>query len=130
MGTPAAKKGDRIQGRDKHLAVVTSTGAMLMGEHPFDGGIDGNLSGNVNINGQPAATVGSTARNQQRHLPLASTAFVRQPRDLGTISALNRRKVRINGKVAARDGDVAETCNDPVDLPIGKVIAHGNVRIG
>jgi uncharacterized Zn-binding protein involved in type VI secretion len=38
--------------------------------------------------------------------------------------------VRINGKAAARDGDRAETCNDPADAPIGIVVARGNVRIG
>jgi uncharacterized Zn-binding protein involved in type VI secretion len=32
--------------------------------------------------------------------------------------------------MAARNGDTAQTCNDPVDLPIGKVIAMGTVFIG
>jgi len=38
--------------------------------------------------------------------------------------------VKINGKMAARSGDMVMTCNDPVDLPIGKVIAVGTVLIG
>jgi uncharacterized Zn-binding protein involved in type VI secretion len=38
--------------------------------------------------------------------------------------------VKINGKMAARNGDIAETCNDPVDLPVGQVIAVGTVFIG
>jgi uncharacterized Zn-binding protein involved in type VI secretion len=36
----------------------------------------------------------------------------------------------INGKPAARAGDTAITCNDPEDLPIGKVEAVGTVNIG
>ena len=38
--------------------------------------------------------------------------------------------VKINGKKAARNGDTAETCNDPSDLPAGTVIASGTVMIG
>jgi uncharacterized Zn-binding protein involved in type VI secretion len=38
--------------------------------------------------------------------------------------------VKINGKMAARNGDMAQTCNDPVDLPVGQVIAVGTVLIG
>ncbi len=36
----------------------------------------------------------------------------------------------INGKQAARNGDTATTCNDPVDLPVGTVVAAGTVLIG
>jgi hypothetical protein len=32
--------------------------------------------------------------------------------------------------MAARNGDTAMTCNDPVDLPVGKVVAVGTVFIG
>jgi hypothetical protein len=32
--------------------------------------------------------------------------------------------------MAARNGDPAETCNDPADLPVGQVIATGTVFIG
>ena len=32
--------------------------------------------------------------------------------------------VKINGKMAARNGDTAMTCNDPTDLPIGQIIAR------
>ena len=77
-----------------------------------------------------AATVGSTATNRQPHVPTApGTAFVKPPSNRGTIREVSR-KVRINGKAAARDGDIAETCNDPGDAPIGVVVARGNVRIG
>jgi uncharacterized Zn-binding protein involved in type VI secretion len=36
----------------------------------------------------------------------------------------------INGKPAARAGDQALTCNDPVDVPAGTVVASGRVLIG
>jgi uncharacterized Zn-binding protein involved in type VI secretion len=38
--------------------------------------------------------------------------------------------VKINGKPAARAGDTVMTCNDPVPLPVGKIVAAGNVMIG
>ncbi|NTV64026.1 MAG: hypothetical protein HGA65_10895, partial [Oscillochloris sp.] len=38
--------------------------------------------------------------------------------------------VKINGKAAARNGDKANTCNDPADMPVGTVIAVGTVFIG
>ena len=31
--------------------------------------------------------------------------------------------MKINGKAAARSGDIALTCNDPPDLPGGHVVA-------
>ena len=38
--------------------------------------------------------------------------------------------VNINGKPAARNGDTANTCNDPSDLPVGTVVAVGTVNFG
>jgi uncharacterized Zn-binding protein involved in type VI secretion len=38
--------------------------------------------------------------------------------------------VYINKKMAARNGDPVMTCNDPTDMPVGKVIAVGTVFIG
>jgi uncharacterized Zn-binding protein involved in type VI secretion len=32
--------------------------------------------------------------------------------------------------MAARNGDMAITCNDPADLPVGQVVAVGTVFIG
>jgi uncharacterized Zn-binding protein involved in type VI secretion len=37
--------------------------------------------------------------------------------------------VFINGKPAVRNGDTALTCNDPVDMPVGTVIAVGTVMV-
>jgi len=129
MGTPAAKYGDEIKATDTHMVIVPGP-AQVPAPHKFAGVIDGALSENVRINGCKAATVGSTATNREPHVPAApGTAFVKPPSNRGTICEVNR-KVRINGKVAARDGDKAETCNDPADAPIGIVVARGNVRIG
>jgi uncharacterized Zn-binding protein involved in type VI secretion len=130
MGKPAAKQGDRITASDKHLANVSGTPTIKVTAHDFDGRLNGNLSHNVNINGMPAALAGSTANNQKRHIPEPATLFVRQPRELATISRIQGRAVRINGRAAACHGDAAETCNDPIDLPSGKVLASANVNIG
>jgi uncharacterized Zn-binding protein involved in type VI secretion len=131
MGRPAAKFGDEIKATDTHMVIVPgSPPTQVLAAHPFAAVVDGALSDNVRINQRKAATVGSTATNRQPHLPAApGTAFVKPPSNRGTIIEVSR-KVRVNGKVAARDGDVAETCNDPADAPIGIVVARGNVRIG
>jgi uncharacterized Zn-binding protein involved in type VI secretion len=131
MGTPAAKSGDEIKATDTHTVIVPgSPPTQVPAPHPFAGAIDGGLSGNVRINGARAATVGSTATNRQPHVPAApGNAFVKPPSNRATICEVSR-KVRINGKAAARDGDIAETCNDPADAPVGIVVARGNVRIG
>jgi uncharacterized Zn-binding protein involved in type VI secretion len=131
MGTAAAKYGDEIKATDTHMVVVPGpTPAQVLAPHPFAAAIDGALSDNVRIHGCKAATVGSTATNREPHAPAApGTAFVKPPSNRGTICEV-RRKVRINGKAAARDGDIAETCNDAADAPIGIVVARGNVRIG
>jgi len=129
MGTAAAKQGDEIKATDAHLVVVPGP-SQVLAPHTFAGVIDGALSDNVRINQCKAATVGSTATNRETHVPAApGTAFVKPPSNRGTICEVSRT-VRINGKAAARDGDIAETCNDPADAPIGTVVAKGNVRIG
>ena len=92
--------------------------------------INGGLSGNVNIMGMPAATVGSTADNTLPHIPTPpGTAFQAPPSNKGTVK-VGSPTVTINGRMAARNGDVAMTCNDPTDLPVGQVIAAGTVLIG
>jgi len=131
MRTPAAKYGDEIKATDTHMVIVPgSPPTQVPAPHAFAAVIDGALSDNVRINQCKAATVGSTATNREPHVPAApGTAFVKPPSNRGTVCEVSRR-VRINGKVAARDGDIAETCNDAADAPIGVVVARGNVRIG
>ncbi|UCD88356.1 MAG: PAAR domain-containing protein [Desulfobacterales bacterium] len=80
------------------------------------------------IQGRPAATVGSTATNTPAHVPQGGT-FVKPPRNQGRI-VRGSATVFINRKPAARAGDKALTCNDPVDLPVGTVVARSKVLIG
>jgi uncharacterized Zn-binding protein involved in type VI secretion len=131
MGQPAAKQGDRIVAVDTHMVMVPGTPpAPTPVPHPFSGIIGGSLSGNVRIMGLGAATVGSTADNIPPHIPTPpGTSFEKPPANKGTVQ-VGSPTVRINGKAAARNGDRAMTCNDPVDLPAGTVVAAGTVSIG
>ncbi len=132
MGQPAAKQGDQILATDTHIVLVpTPTGPVPTPlPHPFVGMLNGNLSRDVNIMGRPAATVDSTADNTPPHIPTPpGTAFQKPPTNKATVK-LGSATVKINGKMAARHGDLAETCNDPADLPIGQVIAVGTVMVG
>lgn len=128
---PAAKLGDTITATDTHIVLVpAAAGAPVPTPTPmpFSGQINGSLSQNVMIEGKPAATVGSTATNIPPHIPIGGS-FANPPKNQGTIM-MGSATVFINGKPAARSGDTAMTCNDPVDLPIGKVVAVGRVMIG
>lgn len=130
MGQPAAKKGDKVVGVDIHIVVIPSPPGTSPLPHPFNGIISDGLSSDVNIMGMPAATVDSTADNTPAHTPTPpGTAFNSPPSNKGTI-AMGSPTVKINGKMAARNGDTAKTCNDPTDLPVGTVIAVGTVLIG
>jgi uncharacterized Zn-binding protein involved in type VI secretion len=128
MGMPAAKRGDKVVAFDTHFITTQSGVTLPVPMHPFNGILDGDLSGDVRIEGQSAATVGTTATNTPRHLPLGGL-FAKQPSNKGEIIRGSAR-VFINGKAAARAGDTAKTCNDPVDLPVGTVIATSKVLIG
>jgi len=127
MGAPAAKRGDRVTAVDMHL-IQPPSGPPVLVPHPFSGIIDGALSTDVKINGLPAATVGSTATNTPPHIPQGGT-FVIPPTNQGQIS-IGSTTVLINKEPAARAGDTALTCNDPIPLPVGTVVAAGTVRIG
>lgn len=132
MGQPAAKHGDRVIGIDTHIVMAPSGESLTPtpAPHPFSGVIDGNLSGDVNIMGRPAATVGSTADNAPAHIPTPpGVSFQKPPHNKATIR-IGSPTVRINGRMAARNGDPAETCNDPANLSVGQVVATGTVFIG
>jgi uncharacterized Zn-binding protein involved in type VI secretion len=132
MGQPAAKQGDQIVAVDTHIVMVPSPGGPVPTPlpHPFVGIISGNLSSNVNIMGRSAAMVDSTADNTPPHiLTPPGTAFQKPPSNKATIK-IGSPTVKINGRMAARQGDSALTCNDPSDLPAGTVIAVGTVFIG
>ena len=132
MGQPAAKKGDQITAIDTHIVMVPAVPSPVPTPlpHPFVGIVNGGLSSDVNIMGMPAATVDSTADNTPAHIPTPpGTAFQKPPANLATIKT-GSPTVNINGKMAARNGDMATTCNDPADLPVGTVLAVGTVLSG
>ena len=133
MGQPAAKQGDQIIATDTHIVMVPAPPGPPVPTplpHPFIGIINGNLSADVKIMGMAAATVDSTADNTPPHIPTPpGTAFQKPPANKATIK-IGSPTVKINGKMAARNGDTAQTCNDPADLPVGQVIAVGTVLIG
>jgi len=125
MGQPAAKQSDQIVATDTHIILIPAAAGATVPTplpHPFIGMIDGELSSD------PAATVDSTATNTPSHIPQGGP-FQSPPSNKGTIK-MGSATVKINGKDAARNGDMAETCNDPADMPVGQVIAVGTVFIG
>ena len=133
MAVPAAKQGDQITGVDTHIVMVPAPPGPPVPTplpHPFSGIIDGGLSTDVKIMGLAAASVNSTATNTPPHLPTPpGTTFQIPPSNRATIIR-GSATVLINGQGAARSGDTATTCNDPVDQPVGTVVAAGTVFIG
>lgn len=131
MGRPAAKQGDFIMATDTHIVMIPAPPGQPVPSplpSPFIGMLDGNLSANVKIMGRAAATVDTTATNFPPHLPQGGP-FQKPPANKGTVK-MGSLSVKINGKAAARHGDLAVTCNDPADLPLGRVMAAGTVLIG
>jgi uncharacterized Zn-binding protein involved in type VI secretion len=130
MGQPAAKQGDKIMATDTHILMIPSPGGPVPTPTPmpFNGTLMTDLSTDVFIEGKPAATVNSIALNQPIHIP-AGGPFQKPPSNQGKI-LVGSTGVFINGKPAARQGDMSMTCNDPVDMPIGQVVAVGTVFIG
>lgn len=130
MGQPAAKEGDQVFAIDTHIVILPPTASPAPLPHPFMGKLDGALSADVKIMGKAAAVVGSTATNSPSHMPTPpGTSFQNPPSNKGTVK-MGSTTVFINGKAAARNGDTAMTCNDPADMPVGKIIAVGTVMIG
>jgi uncharacterized Zn-binding protein involved in type VI secretion len=124
MSKPAAREGDKVIAVDTHIVLVPSPGGPVPTPlpHPFLGVLDGELSGDVEIEGKPAAMVDSTATNKPSHIPTPpGTSFQSPPSNKATITQ-GSSSVKINGKAAARLGDIAKTCNDPTDLAVGSVI--------
>ena len=133
MGQPMAKQNDQVVATDTHIVLVPAPPGPPVPTplpHPFVGLINAGLSGDVRIMGLAAATVDSTAGNNPPHIPtLPGTALQSPPANKATVR-VGSATVRINGKKAARNGDMAMTCNDPTDLPAGTVVAVGTVFAG
>ena len=128
MAQPAATQGDRIVAIDFHLIQPPGPVSPVTVPHPFSGVIDTGVSTNVLINGRGAALQDSGATNTPPHVPIGGS-FVTPPSNRASI-LVGSSTVLINGKQAARAGDTANTCNDPVDQPVGRVVAVRQVLIG
>ena len=130
MAQAAAKQGDQVMATDIHIVMIPSPGGPIPTPlpHPFTGILDNGLSQNVNVQGMPAATQGSTATNTPAHIPQGGP-FQSPPKNQATVQ-LGSSTVMVNGKPAARNGDTCMTCNDPSDLPAGTIIAASTVMIG
>ena len=132
MGQAAAKQGDKIVAVDTHIVMVPSPNGEVATPlpHPFNGILNSNLSTNVKIQGQAAATVGSMADNTPTHIPsVVPGRFQVPPTNKGQVM-MGSTTVFINNKPAARNGDSAQTCADPVPNTAAKVVAVGTVLIG
>jgi uncharacterized Zn-binding protein involved in type VI secretion len=123
MPHDAAKQDDHVVATDMHS--LNGTPAPL----PFDGPLDGSLSPDVLIEHKHAAMVDSTATNAPAHVAPPGKTFDNPPSNRGVVVA-GSGTVLINNRAAARKGDAAKTCNDPVDAPVGKIVASSTVRVG
>jgi len=91
--------------------------------------LDKELSPNVVAEHRYVAVVGSTATNTPPHVPPPGTTFDVPPHNSATIVA-GSGTVFVNHKPFARHDDAAETCNDPADKPVGRVVASSTVIVG
>lgn len=133
MGQPAATQGSMVVGVDTHIVMVPSPGGPIPTPlpHPFSGMVDGGTVATVKIMGKPAAVVDSTASANPPHLPTPpGTAFQNPPQNKATIK-VGSATVKIGGKQAARNADLAQNCDDIAPTAtLGQVIAAGTVMIG
>jgi uncharacterized Zn-binding protein involved in type VI secretion len=133
VGQPAARQNDPVTGVDIHILLVPAPPGPPIPTplpHQFSGRLVSGLSADVFIDGLPAAVVGSVAVNMPPHIPSGPGTFQAPPKNQGRIQ-IGSMTVFVNGKQAARMGDVVLTCNDPADLPNGTVTAGSpTVSIG
>ena len=132
MGQPGANGSSTCVSMDTHIVFVPTPGGPVPTPlpHPFQGTIQLSTVPSVKIGGQQAAVAGSIAINSPSHIPTPpGTSFQRPPSNQGEVF-LGSFTVKIGGKSAARNGDPVKTCNDPADVPVGKVVAVGMVIIG
>ena len=121
-GTPAARKNDQVVGVDIHIVMIPTPGGEVPTPlpHPFAGKIVGGVSTNVKIEGQPAATKDSEAKNDVNHIPMGPR-FQKNPDNKGKVM-LGSFTVKIYGKPAARVGSMVQTCNDPAPMPTSTIV--------
>lgn len=128
MSKPVAKQGDRVVAVDTHLVIPETGGPPVAVQLPFEGVLDSNLSPDVLAEHRPVALVDSLAHQTPGHV-VAPKSFAKPPTNQARV-VIGAPTVLANHRPVARSDDTAETCNDPVDLPVGKVIASGTVISG
>jgi uncharacterized Zn-binding protein involved in type VI secretion len=107
----AAKKGDTVTALDMHT-VISAVGVSSLVPLPFQGPLTRELSKNVFVEKEKAATVGSEADNTPVHIPPPGTSFKPPPpSNVGRV-ARGSGKVFVNGRAAARAGDQVTTCDE------------------
>jgi uncharacterized Zn-binding protein involved in type VI secretion len=130
MGSPIAKKDDRVVAVDTHIVMIpgpngaTPTPVQL----PFVGKLGRALCSTIFVDNGAAAVKGSGADNQPGHAP-AGGPFQVPPSNRATVET-GSATVFFDGKEVARAGDTAVTCNDPADAAHGIVRAQGSVFAG
>jgi len=125
---PVAKAGDRVVAVDTHLVIPETGGPPVVVTLPFDAGLDAELSPNVVSEHRAVALVGSVGHQIPGHV-VAPKSFVKAPSNQSRI-VVGSATVLANHRPIARNGDAAETCNDPVDAAVGTVVASGTVLSG
>ena len=117
----AARKDDPVVAVDIHIVMIPNpTGETPVPlPHPFNGKISNGVSTNVTIDGKPAAVAGAEVQNSVSHIAMGPR-FQKNPTNKGKI-LIGSPTVLINGKMAARQGDMVMTCNDPADMPMGSI---------
>jgi hypothetical protein len=126
MTHPVATEGDLVEATDTHIVLVPSSGGPVPTpvSLPFAGRIDGAVCTSVRADERLVAVDGSTATNQPSHV--APSPFQTPPANKATV-LVPAGTVYAEGKLVARSGDRALTCNDPADLAVGEVVASGTV---
>ena len=129
MARTLAKQGDDVVAVDTHIVMVTTPSGPVATPlpSPFRGPLSSELSTTVFADDKAAATEGSKAQNASPHVPQGGS-FQKTPANEASV-AQGSATVFIDDKPAARNGDPATTCNDPTDLPIGKIMAGGTVLV-
>jgi uncharacterized Zn-binding protein involved in type VI secretion len=133
MGQPAAKQNDNVVGIDVHIVMVPAPPGPPVPTplpHAFSGPLDQQLSSDVFIDGLAAATKDSVATNRPSHIPTPpGVSFQSPPPNRGTVTG-GSATVNINGKPAARVGDLVDTCNDIGAPPSSAIVGTSTVFIG
>ena len=130
MGQPAAKQGDQVIATDIHIVMIPSPGGPIPtpASEPVHRPARRRARERREDRGKAGRDEGLDGDQHALAHP-AGGPFQTPPSNKATIF-MGSATVMIDGKAAARNGDIAMTCNDPSDLPVGQVVAVSTVLIG